>query len=160
MTTHKLPLSNGGFSLIDQEDLEKVSSYTWMVNYNGSNNIVETTKKPRQSLSRMIMDAPNDKLVDHINGNTLDNRKENLRLCSYEENSRNTRLYSTNTSGFRGVQWSKGDRRWKVRITVKFKRIYLGVYKNILDAARAYDEAAKKYHGEFASLNFPRSDSA
>lgn len=151
----KIVLSNGGFALVDEEDYEKAIQYKWMRHRIEINReIVETTTKPRLFLSRFIMNPSEGMQVDHIDGNTFNNRKSNLRICTNAENSRNTKLYSTNTTGFRGVIWDKDLKRWKVRITVDFKRIYLGSYRNIEDAAKAYDKAALKYHGEFASLNF------
>lgn len=102
-------------------------------------------------LSRMLSRELNSKeLVDHINGNTLDNRRCNLRLATVKENTRNQQISKKNTSGYKGVGWSKRDRRWVARITVDGKAVYLGSFDRPEDAHSAYCEAAKKYHGEFA----------
>ena len=100
-------------------------------------------------LHRIIMDAPDDKMVDHINGNPLDNRRENLRLCSNQENNRNKGKKSDNTSGFKGVSWSKQTGKWLANITVDGKSKYLGYFDDKLKAYEAYCTACEKYHGDF-----------
>lgn len=93
--------------------------------------------------------------VDHINGNGLDNRRSNLRLATRSENGRNSRTRSDNTSGFKGVFWDKAAQKWRARIVVDGRRLYLGYYTDLVAAARMYDAAALAYHGAFASTNFP-----
>ena len=101
-------------------------------------------------LHRIIMDAPDHLQVDHINGDPLDNRKENLRLCSHQENQRNKGKYSTNTSGFKGVCWHKQNSKWKAQIQdVDGKSKHLGYFEDKLKAFQAYCEACTKYHGDF-----------
>jgi len=108
------------------------------------------------SMHREIMQAPAGLLVDHRNRNTLDNRRENLRLATRSQNSCNSRIdKSKATSQFRGVQYWKRRGRWVAKIKHKGKETWLGSFDNEIDAARAYDDAAKKYHGEFARLNLP-----
>lgn len=96
-------------------------------------------------------------LVDHINRDPSDNRWCNLRESNYAQNGANSRVRKTNeASPFRGVR--KHGRRFNARITVNKKTVFLGSFKTSLDAAKAYDTAAKKYHGEFAQLNFKESE--
>lgn len=105
-------------------------------------------------MHRVILDAPADMCVDHINGNPLDNRRENLRLCTRAENNRaKHRVKSGKTSRYKGVYLMKKTGKWiaGVRAHGKYKR--LGSFENEADAARAYNEAAKQYYGEFAVLN-------
>lgn len=90
--------------------------------------------------------------VDHINGNALDNRRENLRLAIGSQNNYNSRRYKNNTTGYKGVYFIKARRRWAAHIQVEGKNIYLGYFKTPEDAYVAYCEAAKKYFGEFARL--------
>ena len=102
------------------------------------------------------MNAPKGLLVDHENGDTLDNRRANLRLATHYQNTCNRRKIKSKTSSrFIGLYFEKRSSRWVTAIKNHGKKIYLGRFKSEIDAAHAYDEAAKKYHGEFAHLNFP-----
>jgi hypothetical protein len=103
------------------------------------------------------MDAPLDKIVDHKDGNGLNNQKNNLRLCSYSQNSQNSKRPSHNTSGYKGACWSKGSNKWQAYIKLNGKCIHLGYFTCLLKAARAYDLKAKELFGNFARLNFPES---
>jgi len=103
-----------------------------------------------------IIEVPEGMVVDHINHDGMDNRGANLRPATYSQNlyhrkKRSGAMYSK----YKGVHWHKLHRKWLARITFKKKTIHLGYFTDEIDAAKAYDEAAKKYHGEFASLNFP-----
>lgn len=106
------------------------------------------------SMHRLIMYAPKGMQVDHINGNTLDNRKENLRICTNAENQHNSNKPKNNLSGFKGVTWHKNIKIWTASICKDYKKIHLGIFKTKTQAARAYDQAALKYFGEFAKTNF------
>jgi hypothetical protein len=89
--------------------------------------------------------------IDHINGNVLDNRKENIRICTKQQNACNKRNKALPRSGFRGVR--KSGKRWQAVLSIKGKTKVIGNYTSILEAARAYDNAAIKYFGEFACTN-------
>jgi hypothetical protein len=104
------------------------------------------------ALHRIIMQAPPGMLVDHINGDTFDNRRANLRICTSAENARNSRG-KNGISGFKGVY--PANSRWSAVINVDGRQIYLGVFASKEKAARAYDRAAIEHHGEFARFNFP-----
>lgn len=92
-------------------------------------------------------------MVDHRNGDKLDNRTENLRPATIKENNRNKRAQRNGRSGFKGVAWDSTSGRWKAHIYADGKRYVLGYFEDPRDAARAYNEAAPQYHGEFARLN-------
>ena len=136
--------------LIDSEDYNKVKNLKWCVMQDNivMNNYVGL-------LSRFIMDVLDDDSVqvDHKNHNRLDNRKENLRVCTPGQNSRNTRKPSNNKSGYKGVSWDASRNKWMVKIGLNRKAIHLGRYTSKKEAVKAYNEAAIKYHGEFACLN-------
>ena len=92
-------------------------------------------------------------LCDHINGNGLDNRRNNLRTCTNAENLQNRPKQKNNTSGFKGVFLNKLTGKWEARIYSRKTRTYIGLYKNKIDAANAYNEKATELFGEFARLN-------
>ncbi len=112
-------------------------------------------KSTTQRMSRVLMKAKKGECVDHINHNTLDNRKENLRLCTQSQNSMNRRLRKDNASGFKGVSWHKIIKKWVVYIRVDGSNKNLGYYDALEKAVHVYDAAAKEHQGEFALLNFP-----
>jgi len=107
-------------------------------------------------MHRIIIDVPEGMFVDHINHNGLDNRKANLRPATPAENARYARYPKINTSSkYRGVWYNKQTKKWRATIVVNRKRKQIGYFKHEIDAARAYDESAKKYYRDFAVLNFP-----
>jgi hypothetical protein len=107
-------------------------------------------------MHREILDPPAHLIVDHINHNGLDNRKANLRLATCAQNSYNRRQFRKNKSSkYIGVSWKEWTKNWAAIICYKRENIIVGYFKDEIQAAKAYDQAAKKYHGEFASLNFP-----
>ena len=105
-------------------------------------------------MHRLIMNAPPGKVVDHFNANRQDNRRANLRLCSQAQNIRGRRKFR-GTSQFKGVSWNKRIRKWVASIFCDGKYIWLGHFGDEVEAARAYDKAARELFGEYARLNFP-----
>lgn len=95
---------------------------------------------------------PCSMLVDHINGDRRDDRIENLRLATDSQNRRNSGMFCSNTSGYKGVTWDKNWKKWKAYIYVKNRRIHLGAFNTPEEAAAAYAIAAQQHHGEFAGL--------
>ena len=159
----EIPLTKGKVALVDDEDYEWLKQSKWYAQSSRSNfyacrkskNQLSTQTKER--MHRLIMSAPDNMEVDHINRNSLDNQRKNLRICTRSQNAMNTPKSIINTSGYKGVIWFSRDNKWRAEIRVFGKNKHLGLYENIIDAAHAYDEAAKKYRGEFAVLNFPNS---
>lgn len=92
--------------------------------------------------------------IDHKNGDGLDNRKENLRVCSRSQNLFNRRKHSKSSSSYKGVSWNPLHKKWHSRIMKNKKQINLGYFDKEIDAAIAYDESAKKLFGEFCHTNF------
>lgn len=138
--------------LIDSEDLELVSRYKWWGCQKkcGSKTVYAQVNRKTILLHRLIMGATPGQIVDHINRNPLDNRKENLRICTARQNSQNMSIKNANTSGFPGVDWETRAKRWRVTIRVNGKKKYIGRFILFEDAVSASVNARKKYHGEFA----------
>jgi len=148
-------LPGGKETIVDDADYEKVSPYRWhRLGGRRSYYASATIKNKDVLLHRLILDAKPGEQIDHINGNKLDNRRENLRLCSHSQNMANRPKHSNNTSGYKGASWDKVRQKFESQIVCKSKKIYLGYFETAVEAAKAYDEAAKKYFGEFANLNF------
>lgn len=150
----RIPLSRGLFATVDASDFEMLSHFTWCVSGSGGYAARTTRvrgKKIGVAMHRMVALPGPDQDVDHINGDRLDNRRCNLRVCSHAENQRNRRTPSHNTSGFRGVAWHKKDRKWQATAGDR----HIGQFASAIEAALAYDRVARELHGEFARLNFP-----
>lgn len=141
-------------TFIDTEDLEKVNSFqgSWYANFNQKTKnfyVVGNFRKPDGKytligLHRFIMDPPDDKFVDHIDRNTLNNKKTNLRIVTLAENNQNFRIQRNNKSGERGVYWNKQYKKWEARVKCNGKFIYLGRYDTLDEAAMAAKEGRKK----------------
>lgn len=144
-------------TLVDDDFFDGLSKFAWYaIKRRGAfYATTHSSAKNRRLLlmHRFIMGEPNGRFIDHKNGDTLDNRKENLRICTSSENSKNQKLRVSSHTGFKGVSWHKRDKVFAVQIGNNKKKIHLGYFDNIKDAASAYNEAALKYHGEFARLN-------
>lgn len=156
-----IELTRGKVALVSDDDLERISLHKWNAAWNpktrsfyAQSNTPDGKRRQRTLIMhREIMRATVGQFVDHINRNTLDNRRENLRLCSFAENLRNRNLQSNNTSGFKGVKRHAQCDRWMATVSLNGVRRYLGLFKDPVEAARAYDREAKILHGEFASTN-------
>lgn len=157
----EIPLTKGRVALVDDEDYELISQFTWHYTTRGyamRSQRIGRIHKVGILMHRYIMSAPKDMHVDHINGDTLDNRRCNLRLASPSQNQHNkrkTKLYNT-SSRFKGVTWHKHNKKWQAAIGGKGRQTrYIGQFTTQEEAARAYDAAALHLFGEFAHINFP-----
>tara|TARA_R110000868_G_scaffold146432_1_gene367237 strand:- start:666 stop:1151 length:486 start_codon:yes stop_codon:yes gene_type:complete len=155
----EIQLTQGKVALVDDEDYDYLMQWKWFANKKGStfyavrslhsNNVRKTI-----FMHRLITNNINTKMqTDHLNGNGLDNRKINLRICTTSQNSMNRGLQINNTTGFKGVNYDKFSNKFRAQIRVNNIYKNLGYYIDPKDAARAYNEAAIKLHGEFANLN-------
>ena len=145
----KITTASGVLILADAADYDLLSKYSWCISNTGYAVANINYKVIRMHRYILGLSEPT-KIIDHINGNTLDNRKVNLRYCTNTENSRNCRLSKNNTSGVSGVNLIKSSGRYRARIMVNRKEIRLGHFKTFEEAAKARREAEKKYFGEFA----------
>lgn len=136
--------------LLDNALLKKVKKFIWYVNKLG---YACNDTEPRKLMHSFIMDTPKGSVTDHINGNKLDNRKANLRICTQSQNMANSVMKKNNKSGYRGVSWNKKYLKWEAYLTKDYKHYFLGYFSKKEDAALAYNRRAKELFGEFCKLN-------
>lgn len=155
MTVISIPLSRGQTAIVDADDAA-VLAHSWHAHpiQRATGGFYASARINGRTvyLHRLLTNAPKGMLVDHINGDGLDNRRANLRLCTTRENAIN-RDYPRRTSGYRGVESS--GLRWRVLFENEGKRYRVGLFDDAATAARAYDALAREFHGEFAILNNP-----
>lgn len=158
----EIPLTKGLVALVSDEDYEWVSPFHWQAHSKGGPIYASRRESipPRKHIEmhRFILQAPEGTHVDHINNNTLDNRRENLRLCSHNENMYNRRMLKSNKSGYRGVSKPSDSKKWVATISAGGNQYYLGCFDDPIEAAKVRDAKAQELHGEFARLNFPEGD--
>lgn len=143
---------------ISNQDVEKCKKYSWCIRIQSGRCInklfyyIECSEcKPYHMLHRYIMDAPKGMVVDHINHDTLNNTRENLRVCTPRENRINSELDSANKTGKTGVFYDTALKhpKWSATVKLEDKRIYLGYFDTFEDAVKAREDAENKYYGEF-----------
>jgi hypothetical protein len=150
-----IPLTKGKVAIVDAEDYEWLSKYKWhAVDTGGKFYAYRCRNKRSISMHRMIMGEPKGKVVDHRDGNSLNNRRSNLRICTAAENQRNRR-FTGGVSRYKGVCFVKKLNKWRTEITFDGRQIHIGLFKDEISAGKAYDKKAKELFGEFAYLNFP-----
>ena len=150
----EIALTQGKFTIVDDEDFEWLNQWKWHFNKGYALRNVWINKKCITILMHsLIAKTPAGMDTDHIDLNKLNNTKKNLRFCSHAENNKNKAKHKNNKSGYKGVYWRKSSKRWLASILADGKKIFLGSYEKIEDAANAYNKAAEKYHGEFSCLN-------
>lgn len=143
--------SKGEEFWFDLEDYDLIKNYCWYLSNNKY--IVTGSGKNTKLLHRLITSCESNMVVDHINHNTMDNRKYNLRICTQSENIANSQIAINNESGVTGVSWNPTRNKWESKIMVNRKTINLGRYNDFEDAVKARKEAEDKYFGEFSYDN-------
>lgn len=158
----EIKLTQGKVALVDDEDFEKLNILKWAAmkrrkhidKFVAFRNGYINGKMRVIRMHRFILNVTDSKIqVDHINGNPLDNRKENLRLCSNAENNMNKEIRPDNTTGYKGVYFHKRANKYLSQIWYNQKHYYLGLFESPIDAAKVYNAKAIELHGEFAYLN-------
>lgn len=144
----KIPLGfkTGKFAIVDKEDAW-VDKYNWSCNKDGY--VVSRVEKKMVRLHRYLLQTPRSKFTDHKDGNPLNNRRSNIRICTPAQNNYNAKLASSNTTGYKGVSFRPDKKRYIVRVG----KTYLGLFESITDAAKAYNKQALIQYGEYARLN-------
>lgn len=156
-------LTQNQIALVDDEDFDFLMQWKWYVVVERKKYLYVARKQKAEEyklsgirksifMHRQIMTASSEELVDHRDGNGLNNQRSNLRVCNYKQNMYNSASWGE-YSKYKGVSWHKRKNKWISSITIEGKRFHLGYFDSEEDAARAYDEQAKKYHGDFARLN-------
>lgn len=152
-----IALTQGLFATVDVDDYERLAKYRWYF-YQDGNTFYAFRREGKRArkiiMHREIMDAPKGLVVDHRDGDGLNNRKSNLRVCTQAQNACNRRPRWDGTSVYKGVSWYKPSKKWEAKITYKGKCTYLGRFDDEIEAAKVYDAKAKELFEEFAYLNF------
>ena len=148
-----VPLTRGFEAIIDTDDVPIVENRHWTAASSAEKPYAYYRgPRPKQAvvyMHRVLLSAPADMCVDHINGNVLDNRRANLRLASRSQNQWNSRIAANNKSGFRGVFWRADRNCWRAEISAHGVTRSLGSFSRIEDACEAYASASKELHGEY-----------
>lgn len=149
---------------IDKDKYEEARKIIWCIKkcwnkktntepkfYIATNYMPDTGKS--ELMHRWVINAPKSYIVDHINQDTLDNRKKNLRICTHSNNASNSKHYVNNTSGYKGVKWNKKVGKWMAYLMINRRHKTLGYFDNIEDAVACRKQGEEKYFGEFRPTN-------
>lgn len=160
----RIELTQGKFAIVDASDYEWVNQWVWYAffipepgSFYAARNERTTPmdgkyQQRRILLHRALLDAPDDKWVDHEDRNPLNNSRKNLRFATPTQNASNRSKAANKSSKYKGASWCPSQSKWKSFITHEGRVIYLGLFEHEADAAEAYRLAALKYHGEFAHV--------
>lgn len=154
---NKIKLTQGKYALVDDDDYVRLKMFKWHYGVYGKTGYAKRLKwdrkKKKGKIVRMhhfILPLKKGYMIDHINGDGLDNRKDNLRLVTKSQNMMNSGVRKNSNTGFTGVAWHKQNGRWRAYITIDKRQISLGTYINIQDAIDARKNGEKNYHKQFA----------
>lgn len=158
--TALVPATKGIFALVDIEDLPRVLKYSWRASFSRNGKFyIETSlkrvngKQPKLKLHQLILGVKEGFVIDHINGDTSDNRRCNLRHATMSENQSNQIRRKHNSSKYRGVYWKKSQKKWVASIRHLNKRYHIGYFSSEAEAALAFNAVAKEMKGPYVCLN-------
>ena len=161
-TFRRIRMAQPKYAKVDPGDYKRLRGYEWFATKKRNRFYVRRHvaggkgKEKLIYLHQEIIDVPQGMVIDHINHDGMDNRKANLRPATHSQNMCHVRKRpGTKHSKYKGIYWKKRNRKWMAMIGFQKKRIHLGYFRSEIDAAKAYDQAARRYHKDFASLNFP-----
>lgn len=143
--------TNNVYFLIDEGDAERVLKHRWTANPKGY--IIARINRRCMNIARFLLDCPLGMETDHIDHNPLNNRRNNIRICTHQENQRNKNPTQNKTSQFKGVHWDKKSMKWRVSCKFNGSQMYLGLFAKEIDAAKKYNEFATKNYGAYACIN-------
>lgn len=157
----EIQLTKGKIAIVDDEDFEWLNKRKWHTQEQGNTfyarrSFVENGQGKTIRMHREIMKAEEGDIVDHIDGNGLNNKKSNLRLVTKNQNSMNCRSHKNSSSRFKGVHWHKNQKRWHAKIQKDGKKFFIGSFDDEVQAAKSYDKKAKELFGEYAKVNFTK----
>jgi hypothetical protein len=159
----EIKLTNGGVALVDDEDFDDLNKHKWFSHKERNTAYAWRNEKKgfrqygKVKMHRQILNPKKSEHVDHINGNGLDNRRDNIRVCTAQQNQMNRHNHSSHSSIYKGVSYHKQNDRWRALIHLNGKPISLGCYSTPEAAAIAYNEKAIELFGEFARPNVIKS---
>jgi len=148
----EIKLAGGRVAIIDEDSYPLLSKHKWWTRRDACGSFYARTKISGKGIEmhRLLISCPTGMVVDHINCNPLDNRKENLRIATSQQNCANRRRAKNNTTGYKGVHFRKDRNRYLVKLTFNGNRMYIGMFLTLEEAKEAYSKAALKWNGEFA----------
>lgn len=154
-----IKLTQGQQTQVDDDDYEWLNSYNWCCMYTGKPYAVRgkqyRKKKRTIKMAGEIMQPPDGMVIDHIDGNSLNNQKSNLRICTPQQNSVNRKAHHGGSSQYIGVSWDRHAHKWVAQFMFKGKQMHLGYFKDEEKAAKIRDQKVFELLGKFAYLNFP-----
>lgn len=147
-----IQLTQGRFAQVDDEDFELINQYKWYLT-GGNKYAGRWYNNKTMYMHRELLNFP-DQRIDHIDRNSLNNQRNNLRICTGSQNCMNReKILQNRSSQYKGVHYYWKNQHWRAGICINYKKIHLGCFKTEIEAAKAYNQAAIQYFGEFAHLN-------